>query len=346
MVAGISVIGGFSWHAFRASASGGMEDLGALPTPPGRTTRSFVADINRAGVVVGWSPGWREGWLAEMDRAVRWVPGEGIEDLGAIGDPAPRKFSQALAINDRGQITGSAVNDAGDRNAFLWNEGEGMRDLGRLNGNFSQGTLINEQGHVAGTDGRFGFFWSPETGMIDLGTLPDATGVEPLAMNDRDQIVGRAVIGLQNDNHAFLWTPEGGMVDLGALAEYPETGRSRAIAYDINDRSEVVGWSAAENGFFHAFYLQISSPTPESVTQELIDVVIGLDLSKGRETALLASLKNALKKIEEGDFETAAEMIGAFISKVEAQRGKSITEEDADALIAMAQEVLDLMNAA
>ena len=37
----------------------------------------------------------------------------------------------------------------------------------------------------------------------------------------------------------------------------------------------------------------------------------------------------------------AAGMVNAFLNKVEAQRGKSLSEAEADALVALAQKILD-----
>ncbi len=60
---------------------------------------------------------------------------------------------------------------------------------------------------------------------------------------------------------------------------------------------------------------------------------------------MLASLTNALDKIGDGEIEPAIGMLEAFFNKVEAQRGKVLTEEEADSLIALAQQALELITA-
>jgi hypothetical protein len=81
------------------------------------------------------------------------------------------------------------------------------------------------------------------------------------------------------------------------------------------------------------------------VVEDLIEIVGDLDLKGGLETALLASLTNALDKIGDGAVEPAIGMLEAFINKVEAQRGKALTDEEADSLIALARQAVELITA-
>ena len=93
-------------------------------------------------------------------------------------------------------------------------------------------------------------------------------------------------------------------------------------------------------------------------TDELLDSLIaqveGADIHNGVKNSLLSKLYNAerkkhqgLARLEAGDttvalnmFNAAANMLGAFINEVEAQRGKKITEEDADSFIACAEDII------
>jgi len=84
---------------------------------------------------------------------------------------------------------------------------------------------------------------------------------------------------------------------------------------------------------------------------ELLDIlaqdVIDLELQPGLENSLLAKLDAALQKLEDDNENNDAATINlleAFINTVEAQRGKKIPEADADALIAAAQEIIDLLS--
>lgn len=68
-----------------------------------------------------------------------------------------------------------------------------------------------------------------------------------------------------------------------------------------------------------------------------------MNLHQGIENSLDAKLDaavQALDDINQNNDVAAINTLGAFINAVEAQRGKKITEADADALIAAAQEII------
>src|SRR5579859_116984 len=155
----------FVAHAFQWN-NGVLTDLGSLPG--GGSSAAFW--INEKGWIIGNSengetdpliPG-----LPEL-RAVLWKNGE-IRDLGTLGGAS----SFAQAINDRSQITGLALNDVPDpfsyyyeflyclpfqicpnsteTRGFVWDEKDGMQDIGTLGGPDAFPSLINQHGQVAG----------------------------------------------------------------------------------------------------------------------------------------------------------------------------------------------------
>jgi len=76
--------------------------------------------------------------------------------------------------------------------------------------------------------------------LTDLVTNASLGGINPTAINDRGQVVGRC------GRRACLWE-RGTTVDLGALAADRESS-----AGDINNRGEIVGWSETASGRIHA----------------------------------------------------------------------------------------------
>jgi probable HAF family extracellular repeat protein len=149
------------------------------------------------------------------------------------------------------------VGASGD--AFLWDRGHGLQDLGTLGGmGGSSAAGINDQRQVVGwstIDGHGNydaFLWDTQHGLQDLGTFPGANGTFAEGINNAGQVVGGSYVQLpyyRAPYHAFLWDAQNGMQDLGTLP-----GDSTSEARGINDAGEVVGGSGG-NGFpgGHAF---------------------------------------------------------------------------------------------
>lgn len=86
------------------------------------------------------------------------------------------------------------------------------------------------------------------------------------------------------------------------------------------------------------------SVEPTVLLNTLIDDVAALDLKAGLEKSLVTKLEGALDKLEDGNpknDKAAANKIKAFINAVKAQRGKALTEAEADDLIEAAEDILD-----
>ena len=84
---------------------------------------------------------------------------------------------------------------------------------------------------------------------------------------------------------------------------------------------------------------------PEEALGEIVETVIAFDLPHGLTNSLLAKLNKALADIEAGNFEDALAKLNAFINQVQAQRGKKLTEAEADELIAQAEALIALLEA-
>ena len=173
-----------------------------------------------------------------------------ITDLGVLpGDVS----SNAVAINDAGQVVGNSTDSSGNSHAFFWTSSGGMLDLGVLPGDVnSQAVALNDAGQVVGinTDYSRSFFWTSSGGMQDLGTLPGYDVTAARSINGSGQIVGYSIEHSPSFNqHAVLWTSSGGMQDLGVL---PGNLWSHATA--INDAGQVVGQNQDFNQNSHPFF--------------------------------------------------------------------------------------------
>jgi probable HAF family extracellular repeat protein len=188
----------FVWHDGTRIALGTLP--GTTETWPGGDG-PWAGAINLRGQIVG-----------SCTRGP-FVGGGKMTDLGGLRGFAD---SQAVAINDRGQIIGTSGSSDGPHRAFLWQNGR-MIDLGTLGGTKSDAVAINERGQVVGSSttasgARHAFVWQNGK-MTDLGTLGGRESAAA-AINDRGQIVGssqtaktrksaRLEYGLR---HPVLWT--------------------------------------------------------------------------------------------------------------------------------------------
>jgi probable HAF family extracellular repeat protein len=255
------------WH------DGVITDLGTLNDVTNSCQPTWMNDRD---VVVGACENGLIDPLAnfpEIDAAV-WKHGR-IVDIGTLGGNA----SAAMAVNNRGLVTGNAYNTIPDlffgtlgplnafwafgvtqMHAFLWRDDGPMQDLGTLGGPDSIGEFVNERGTVAGVSFT-SFVANPDSGiptqdpfvwddgrMIDLGTLGGTAGW-PYGLNNKGQVTGQSNLANDVNFHAFLWE-RGTLRDLGTL------GGDNSSARWINDAGEVVGRANLYPGLIdrHGFF--------------------------------------------------------------------------------------------
>ena len=164
-----------------------------------------------------------------------------VRELGTLGGAT----SEATAINDLGQVVGTAEAADGGLRPFLWNpDGGGMIGLETppCPGE-ARATAINNHGRIAGywycTDGGYrAFSW--ENGQLMALPPLDGGGENSTAygINDLGQIVGTAVVPDNSHYRAAVVWSDGGVVLLAPAPTY----HTDYTATGINENGEMVGW--------------------------------------------------------------------------------------------------------
>lgn len=173
--------------------------------------------------------------------AYLWQRGT-MKDLGTLGGDN----SEAIWINDAGEIAGSADLPGNDlHHAVRWKDDQ-ILDLGTVNGDAcSRGRAINERGQVVGGSSDcqnflHAFLWEEGAGMIDLNTvIPPGSGLQltnAVNINDRGEILAKSIpagatpIDDHDLGHVVLLVPceedRGDCVNVSA----PASGREPAVS--------------------------------------------------------------------------------------------------------------------
>ena len=93
------------------------------------------------------------------------------------------------------------------------------------------------------------------------------------------------------------------------------------------------------------FSIGSPSPNPEDLLADLIDHILASNLPAGTTTSLVAKLNAVLDAIGDQHEDEAVSSLGAFMNAVRAQRGKALSETQAESLISSAQAVIDAIRA-
>jgi probable HAF family extracellular repeat protein len=228
--------------------------MGHSVFPRGVSPRSAIA---AALVALLWSAGGGVGGFGGVQSAAAADATElrakttryRLTDLGTIAvNPVITNTDRlgCLAINDKGDVTGSALfPSAFSEHAFLYRDGI-MQDLGSVTPGFSAGCAINDKAQLTGyvryvnpqvQRTMWHAFLFSHGAVQDLGLLvgaPFHAFSVGYGINQKGQVTGYAPMLGDNSHHAFIYT-DGVMRDLGTLAASRSEGRA------INDRGQVTG---------------------------------------------------------------------------------------------------------
>ena len=173
---------------------------------------------------------------------------------------------------------------------------------------------------------------------------PEVTAVtaptDPQLPGSLIQVTGTFTDPDAGDTHTATWTWGDGATSEGTVDEATGTV-SGSHTYTAPGTCTITLTVTDSEGASGTGTTTVTVQTPAEATTDLITRVESLELSSGIENGLTSKLDNAIEKLNKGNERTAVNQLNAFINQVKAQRGKKIPTEEADALIAMAQRIIE-----
>jgi len=112
---------------------------------------------------------------------------------------------------------------------------------------------------------------------------------------------------------------------------------------DITISNELVEMVICGDSFTFSFFAVFGAPSADALLADLSDALALLDAGDGTINSLMSKLAATQAKIADGNTDNdsaALSMLNAFLNAVEAQRGKKITDAEADLLVQQAQEIM------
>jgi probable HAF family extracellular repeat protein len=271
----------FSCVAAGFLPASGNTCLGFLWQPPGFISElptlggdnGFATGVNNKDQVIGWAETSYQDPTCNPPQVLQFLPY--VYDVKTTKITALQVYpgdsdGTADAINDQGQIAGisgicsNAVGGASAIHAVFWQDQNSTPiDMGNLGGEaWNTPNSMNSKGEVVGFGNPSGdqnapfdpiaFYWSQQTGMVNLGTLDPFPNSIAYAINNHGVIVGQGLNLSTDASHAFIYQ-DGFMTDLNSLM-IGHKSLTLLYANDVNDEGVIAGGAIdAKTGVVSAF---------------------------------------------------------------------------------------------
>ncbi|OOZ52381.1 hypothetical protein BOW41_12535 [Solemya velum gill symbiont] len=186
------------------------------------------------------------------EQAFKWTEAGGMITFPNIFDDQINSNARGVS-SDGKKIVVNAQSSSQGKNAYLWDENDGIIRLGHLGvferpANYiTNATAISGDGStVVGTSRTNrtitqAFRWTESSGMVGLGFLGDGGDDKHASFARAASHNGGVIVGFdQNlttyDREAFKYTNDTGMISLGDL----DGGATQSVAYDVSANGDVI----------------------------------------------------------------------------------------------------------
>jgi probable HAF family extracellular repeat protein len=315
-------------HAFLWQ-DGALTDLQPYLEPVSQWWWRFghAYDINDAGLIGGRVLSY-QGWARAFA-----LDGEVVTDLGWVGGPYGPPYSDMQSVNDAGDMVGVChVRSDGVTKVHpcLWRDNV-LSDIGLPGDTFymyDYTVRINNDGVVVGSYWDLGVreskVYSWQDGIwSDLGI----DNVRVVDMNDRFQVaVNRRYAAAAR---AAVWQD----FELSVLP-VPD-GYDYVEASAINNLGIVAGSGRRSGSYWNRALVWMPNRL-----EALIEVVQSLEVNRGIEVALTATLQAALASVQ-NDRPAAISQLRAFQAQVEGLRGQKLTNTEVDLFLTWVEGIID-----
>jgi probable HAF family extracellular repeat protein len=341
---GRSRLGTGAFHAFRTSPNAPIDaatdDLGTFGG-----LSSQAGGINDAGQVTG-SADTTNGLLGRP-HAFRTAPNRPIDssavDVGLLAPLSPFPGTvgtivptSGTRINNSGNIVGVIrYTDVGPGFLAGFVYKDGVFNLSNIPAGFGVDGAINDQNRaVLSQQGLIGVLWvnGVETEICLCFTL---------GINEPGQVVGGYSVPFGGEccTSALLYE-NGTLSNLNALIP-ANSGWTLQAATAINDRGQIAGFGVI-NGETHAFRLDPPMSPADLIAAE-INLLTSFNLPAGTMNPAKAILSTALASFRQGNNEAARHQLSAFENVVRAESGKKLSADQANQLLAAAEQAVQLI---
>jgi len=123
-----------------------------------------------------------------------------------------------------------------------------------------------------------------------------------------------------------------------------ESGVAVSHTYSATNSYNVTLTVTDDGGAINIDTIVVEVITATGAIDDLVDIIDGMGLHQGTENSLMAKLEGAKDALERGQPNVAINKLGSFINEVEAQRGKKLTDEQADLLIEYANRIISVLS--